>query len=73
MLICYVLDSNELVIIIFYLQYDSKYNQFESIVNEAAMKVFELYPDPGKVVFGKSCCSEKCKYNNNCLRIFNIL
>ncbi|CAI6368323.1 unnamed protein product [Macrosiphum euphorbiae] len=58
-----ILDSNELVIIIFYLQYDSKYNQFESIVNEAAMKVFELYPDTGKVVFGKSCCSEKWIYS----------
>ncbi|XP_016656180.1 endoplasmic reticulum resident protein 44-like isoform X2 [Acyrthosiphon pisum] len=58
-----ILDSNELVVIIFYTQYDSKYSKFESIVNEAAMKVFELYSDPGKVVFGKSCCSEKWIYS----------
>jgi len=62
-MVCYVLDSNELVVIIFYNEYESEYSKYAPIINEAATKVSELYPNPGKVVFGKAQCYDKCMYS----------
>lgn len=67
--LCLCIASNELVIINFY----ADWCRFSSILapefEEAATKISELYPDPGKVVMGKVDCDSESK----CLCQFNFL
>lgn len=59
--LCLCLASNELVIINFYADWCRFSGILAPIFEEAAAKVKNLYPDPGKVVFGKVDCDSESK------------
>lgn len=69
----YILESNELVVIIFGVcfEYPSKHQQAYTF-EEVAIKVSELYSDPGKVFFGNAYCHDTCKYNTHYFTILSI-
>ncbi|XP_022171519.1 endoplasmic reticulum resident protein 44-like [Myzus persicae] len=49
-----IFEYNELVVIIFEANYNREPCKHEYILEQVAIKVSELYPDPGKVIIGKS-------------------
>lgn len=57
----FFLASNELVIINFYADWCRFSGILTPIFEEAAAKVSELYPEPGKVVLGKVDCDSESK------------
>lgn len=50
-----------MVVIIFEANYNREPCKHEYILEQVAIKVSELYPDPGKVIIGKSYYYEDCE------------